>query len=51
MLTRQASLAGLPWAAVDPLVIALPLSAAIIVILQIHANRRNGQTTQSTPAT
>jgi len=49
-LTGKASLLGLPWAAIDPLVIALPLSAAVVIILQIYANRRNGQAASSAPA-
>jgi SSS family solute:Na+ symporter len=50
-LTGKTSLAGLPWAAVDPLVIALPLSAAVIIILQFYADRRNAEATPSSPAT
>ncbi len=50
-LTGNVSLSGLPWAAVDPLVIALPISAAVIIILQINADRRNRETVQPVPAT
>jgi solute:Na+ symporter, SSS family len=50
-LTGKASLAGLPWSAVDPLIIALPISAAVIVILQFYADRRDGQSTTTTTAT
>jgi len=50
-VTGKASLAALPWAAIDPLVIALPLSAVVIVALQYYADRRNGQVAPSTPAT
>jgi SSS family solute:Na+ symporter len=49
-LTGQVSLAGLPWSAVDPLVIALPLSAAVIIILQVYADRRNGETASPSSA-
>jgi hypothetical protein len=33
---RMNNLLDLPWVAVDPLVIALPLSAAVMCVLQIH---------------
>jgi len=36
------SLAGLPWSAVDPLVIALPLSAIVVIVLQLRADHREG---------
>jgi SSS family solute:Na+ symporter len=49
-LTGQNSLLGLPWSAVDPLVIALPLSAIVIVILQILADRRNRVAVSPVPA-
>ncbi len=49
-LTGNTSIVGLPWAAVDPLVIALPISAAVIVILQFYADRRNRAEVQSAPA-
>jgi SSS family solute:Na+ symporter len=50
-ITGQVSLATLPWSAIDPLVIALPLSAAVIIILQVYADRRSGQFTSPAPAT
>jgi SSS family solute:Na+ symporter len=37
------SLASLPWSAIDPLVIALPLSAMVIIVLQVMANKRSGR--------
>jgi solute:Na+ symporter, SSS family len=38
-LTGKVSLAGLPWSAIDPLVIALPISAIVIIGLQYYADQ------------
>ncbi len=38
-ITGKTSLLGLPWAAVDPLVVALPLSAVIMCGMQLHYQR------------
>ena len=39
-LTGNTSLAGLPWSAIDPLIIALPLSTITILILQYYSQIR-----------
>jgi solute:Na+ symporter, SSS family len=39
-LTGSTSLAGLPWSAIDPLIIGLPLSAITILILQYYSRIR-----------
>ena len=38
-ITSKTSRLGLPWAAVDPLVVALPLSAIIMCGMQLHYQR------------
>jgi len=38
----KASIVGFPWSAIDPLVIALPLSALVIIFLQVVRNPRCG---------
>ena len=39
-LTGNTSLAGLPWSAIDPLIIALPLSTITILILRYYSQIR-----------
>lgn len=39
-LTGSTSLAGLPWSAIDPLIIALPLSAITVIGLQYYSQNR-----------
>ncbi len=45
MLTGQVTLLGAPWTVIDPLVIALPVSAVIMGVMQLqHNNRETGPT-------
>ena len=46
-ITGKASLLGLPWAAVDPLVIALPISAAVMCMMQIQYQRNETRPTMN----
>ena len=39
-LTGSTSVSGLPWSAIDPLIVALPLSAITILILQYYSRIR-----------
>jgi len=45
MLTGQVTLLGAPWTVIDPLIIALPVSAIVMAVMQIQYNR-----TRSEPA-
>lgn len=48
LLTGQATILGAPWTVIDPLIIALPVSAVVMAILQF---RYNGTSDGATAAT
>jgi solute:Na+ symporter, SSS family len=36
----KASLLGLPWSVIDPIVIALPISFIVMIVMQVRAEKR-----------